>query len=45
MGTDASISVWKGMVHDFMGNVGRLDAADRVLTAIGTFLQHRFAAN
>lgn len=45
MGTDASVDVWEGMVHGFLGNVGRLDAADRVLTAIGTFLRHRFAAD
>jgi len=44
MGTNARVDIWEGMVHGFLGNVGRLDAADHLLTAIGTFLQHQFAA-
>jgi epsilon-lactone hydrolase len=44
-GVDAKVDVWKGMVHGFLGNIGRLDAAAQALEAIGTFLSNQFAAS
>lgn len=40
---DATLDVWEGMIHGFLGNVGRLEAADHALKAIGAFLAERFA--
>lgn len=40
---DATVDVWEGMIHGFLGNVGRLEAADHALKAIGAFLAERFA--
>jgi acetyl esterase/lipase len=36
---DATVHVWEGMPHVFPTNVGTLDAAERALEMIGTFLQ------
>jgi epsilon-lactone hydrolase len=41
---DARLDVWEGMIHGFLGQVGRLEAADHALKAIGVFLAERFAA-
>jgi monoterpene epsilon-lactone hydrolase len=43
-GVDAQVDVWEGMPHGFNSGVGTLDAADRVVAAIGTFLAQRLAA-
>jgi epsilon-lactone hydrolase len=40
---DARLDVWEGMIHGFLGQVGRLEAADHALKAIGAFLAERFA--
>jgi acetyl esterase/lipase len=42
-GVDAQLDVWEGMVHVFLGNVGRLSASAQALEQIGTFLSKRFA--
>jgi epsilon-lactone hydrolase len=44
-GVDAKVDVWEGMVHGFLGNIGRLDAAAQALEAIGAFLSNQFAAS
>ena len=41
-GVDARIDVWEGMPHGFIGGVGKLDAANQALTAIGAFLSQQF---
>ena len=41
-GIDATVDVWEGMPHGFVGRVGSLEAANDVLTAIGAFLATRF---
>ena len=43
-GVDARVDVWEGMVHGFLGAVGRLEAATESLNLIGKFLAERFAA-
>lgn len=43
-GVDATVDVWEGMVHGFIGNAGRLQAADEVLRNAGSFLAERLAA-
>ncbi len=43
-GVDAMLDVWEGMPHGFVGGIGRLAAASRVLAEIGTFLSARLAA-
>ena len=43
-GVDASVDVWEGMPHGFIGNPGVLAAADDALAAIGAFFSSRFAA-
>ncbi|MGH9485957.1 MAG: alpha/beta hydrolase [Terriglobales bacterium] len=43
-GVDAKVDVWEGMAHGFVGSVGRLDAADQAVGAIGAFLSGQFAA-
>ncbi|MGH7104819.1 MAG: alpha/beta hydrolase fold domain-containing protein [Acetobacteraceae bacterium] len=40
-GVDAQVDVWEGMAHGFLGSVGRLQAADAALDAIGAFLRDR----
>lgn len=42
-GVDATVDVWEGMPHGFIGNVGALAAAGNALAAIGAFLSTRFA--
>ncbi|ADW68494.1 alpha/beta hydrolase [Granulicella tundricola] len=42
-GVDARLDVWNGMIHGFLGSVGRLEASSQALQAIGQFLRHRFA--
>jgi epsilon-lactone hydrolase len=42
-GVDASVDVWEGMPHGFIGSVGRLDASAQALDAIGAFLSKQFA--
>jgi acetyl esterase/lipase len=42
-GVDATVDVWEGMVHGFIGNAGRLQAADEVLRNAGSFLAERLA--
>ena len=42
-GVDASLDIWKGMIHGFVGSVGRLAAANQALQMIGKFLRDRFA--
>jgi len=42
---DARIDVWEGMPHGFIGAVGRLEAANQALTAIGVFLSQQFATS
>ena len=42
-GVDARVDVWMGMIHGFIANAGKLDAADAALRAIGTFLSERLA--
>jgi monoterpene epsilon-lactone hydrolase len=41
-GVDATVDVWEGMPHGFIGNVGALVAAGDALAAIGAFLSTRF---
>jgi acetyl esterase/lipase len=43
-GVDAQVDVWEGMPHGFLGSVGRLEASDRAVRAIGDFLAAQFAA-
>jgi len=43
-GVDATVDVWEGMVHGFIGNAGRLEAADEALRNAGTFLAEQLAA-
>jgi epsilon-lactone hydrolase len=42
-GVDARLDVWEGMVHGFLGGVGRLAASNEALQLIGEFLSNRFA--
>jgi monoterpene epsilon-lactone hydrolase len=42
-GVDARLDVWEGMVHGFLGGVGRLTASSEALQLIGEFLRNRFA--
>lgn len=42
-GVDARAHVWEGMPHGFVTGVGRLEAADKVLTEIGAFLKARLS--
>ena len=42
-GVDATVDVWQGMPHGFVGKVGRVEASAEALKAIGTFLSARFA--
>jgi epsilon-lactone hydrolase len=43
-GVDARLDVWEGMVHGFVGSIGRLAASDTALRLIGEFLAERFAS-
>lgn len=42
-GVDAHLDVWEGMVHGFLGGVGRLSASTQALQQIGSFLSERLA--
>jgi acetyl esterase/lipase len=42
-GADARLDVWEGMIHGFLGSVGRLEASNWALRKIGDFLASRFA--
>ena len=44
-GVDAKVDVWEGMVHGFLGNVGRLEAADAALALVGTFLSGQLTSS
>ena len=43
-GVDARLDVWQGMVHGYLGGIGRLAASKESLKLIGDFLSDRFAA-
>lgn len=42
-GVDARLDIWQGMVHGFLGGIGRLAASTETLELIGNFLIERFA--
>ncbi len=42
-GVDAQLDVWEGMVHGFLGSVGRLEASRDALQLVRQFLASRFA--
>ena len=42
-GVDARLDVWEGMVHGYLGNLGRLAASSETLQLMGEFLNDRFA--
>ncbi len=42
-GVDVQLDVWEGMVHGFLGSVGRLNASTQALRMIGSFLAEHFA--
>jgi acetyl esterase/lipase len=44
-GVDVRLDVWQGMVHGFVGSVGRLSTTDAALPLITKFLVERFAAS
>jgi monoterpene epsilon-lactone hydrolase len=37
-GVDAQLDIWEGMPHGFLGSIGRTEAAESALGAIGEFL-------
>jgi hypothetical protein len=41
-GVDAELDVWEGMVHGFLGGIGRLAASTEALDLIGSFLTKCF---
>ncbi len=41
---DATLDVWEGMPHGFLGGIGRFAAASQALAEIGTFLSARLTA-
>jgi monoterpene epsilon-lactone hydrolase len=42
-GVDARLDVWQGMVHGYLGGIGRLAASTETLQLIGEFLIDYFA--
>ncbi len=42
-GVDARLDVWQGMVHGYLGSIGRLAASAKTLQIIAKFLTDRFA--
>jgi acetyl esterase/lipase len=42
-GVDTTLDVWIGMAHGFTNAVGRMNAANQALDAIGAFLRERQA--
>ena len=43
-GADATVDVWEGMPHGFASGIGRLNAANQVLDAVGAFLRAKLAS-
>jgi acetyl esterase/lipase len=43
-GVDAKVDVWEGMVHGFLGSIGRLEAADAALALVGGFLSEQLTS-
>jgi acetyl esterase/lipase len=43
-GVDARLDVWEGMIHGFLGSIGRLQASTQAFQMIGDFLNKRFNA-
>ena len=43
LGVDAEADVWECMAHGFLSGVGKFDASNEALAAIGMFLNNRFA--
>ncbi len=41
---DATLDIWKGMPHGFLGGIGRFAAASQALAEIGAFLSAQLAA-
>jgi acetyl esterase/lipase len=41
-GLDARLDVWEGMVHGYLGGLGRLAASTKTLQLISEFLNDRF---
>jgi acetyl esterase/lipase len=44
-GVDATADVWECMTHGFLSGVGTLDAANKALEAIGSFLAIHLAVS
>jgi epsilon-lactone hydrolase len=44
-GVDAELDVWEGMVHGFLGGIGRFAASTEALEIIGAFLTTCFAGS
>ena len=42
-GVDARVDIWEGLPHVFPSAVGQLEAADRAMNAIGSFLAERLS--
>ena len=42
-GVDARVDIWEGLPHVFPSAVGQLEAADRALSAIGSFLAEQLS--
>ena len=42
-GVDARLDIWQGMVHGYLGAIGRLAASTKTLQLIGEFLVDQFA--
>jgi epsilon-lactone hydrolase len=42
-GVDARVDIWEGLPHVFPSAVGQLEAADRAMSAIGSFLAERLS--
>jgi acetyl esterase/lipase len=40
-GVDARLDVWMGMPHGFVTGVGKYNAANEALSAVGIFLRER----
>jgi epsilon-lactone hydrolase len=41
-GVDARLEVWDGMIHGFLGSVGRLEGSNGGLQRLGEFIRERF---
>jgi epsilon-lactone hydrolase len=40
-GVDATLDIWMGLPHGFIDGIGKLNAATRAISALGTFLKER----